>query len=350
MGKWKQSSLLMVTVCLIMLMAVSLAGCGSSGAVTSGTTATAPAATGGGQQSTEPEVKRERMTIAFGSASSTSNNYVMVSAFANLWSRQYPNYIVSPELTTGGVQNVREIKAGNCQMGICAADVMYYAYNNSREFEGENIDNIRYVTAGSHWTYSGVTLDPSINSFEDVKGKRVAILNGTSLQTYWPILLEGYGYTEADFSKVIGLASQDLANALLDGTIDYALFTTTIPTPVISDIALSKKVKMIGISDQVREKLMKEHSYMMEYTIPAGTYGIEADVITLGGKNVVVADKDLPDQAVYDFLEVIMNSNEELKQAAPIAAEYNTENCLPFMNLIPMHPGAEKWYKDNGII
>lgn len=336
-----------LAIALSLMIFSSMVGCGSS---SSKTVPSVDPTSSAAPESTQDSMIHPKMALSLGTGPSGSANYAAMSSIANLISKRYPNYTFNPEISTGSAQNVRMIEQGVCQIGVCMADAAYAAYNGEREFDDTTKEKINFVMSGYETIFNQfLPKDSDIKTFTDLKGKKCGVANGTMLQSYWPMLLEMHGMTENDV-QTVGLSFGDIINGISDGTLDYGIHVTSMPNSNLSDLALTKGIKMLGFEEDIIKKITEKYFYFKEAIIPKDVYKLDADVITIGTRNTIIASPDLDAQVVYDFLDVVLSSEEDLKLVSPSAAAFNKENALLYSDLIPMHPGAEKYYKENGMI
>src|SRR5699024_2616498 len=98
------------------------------------------------------------------------------------------------------------------------------------------------------------------------------------------------------------------------------------------------------------KEIIEENPYFETGEIPGDTYrGFEKDIETLGARNTFIVDATLEEDIVYDFTKAISEGHDELISIHPQAGEYNEDNALKG-DVIPVHPGAEKYYKEIGLI
>lgn len=299
------------------------------------------------------DVVRTPQYIRLAGGPSGSTGYTSLTAMGDLVNMEYPDYVFSPDITSGSAENARMMAAGDMQMGLVMADVSVSAYNATREFEGEDAlkESINYVMAGFVSCFNMIVpADSDITSLADLEGKRVGISTGTMQQYYWPILLEAYGLDESTM-KVSVLSLNDICTGIQDGILDFGVHVTPAPSSVISDVALSTGIRLLSFEPEIIEWITTNYPYFSETVIPADTYpGVDTDTTTLGTQNTLCCRTDLDEQFVYDFCDVVFANQEALDLVGPTTAgQFSLQNVL-LGQTIPIHPGAERWYKDNGYL
>lgn len=329
-----------IALLLTTLLTLSLAACGSTSQPSS-SASSSPA-------STEDTVKREDMFVTLATGPNSSTHYMALSCIANLLSNKYPNYTFAPEITSGGTENVRMIAEGNALIGIAQADAMVAGYHGIREFDDTTAGKISFVMGTFITDFHQFTSAKSdINTFTDLKGKTCGVAKGTLAQVFWPMLLKYHGMTENDVKTVV-LSFADIVTGVQDGTLDYGIHICGYPNSQLSDMAVTSGLKMLSFDPAYCDAMIEDNPYLQYDTIPAEVYGNES--YTLSTRNIMICSSDANEQLIYDFLKATLDNPEELALLGSSAAQFNIENALEFSNLIPIHPGAERLYKELGLM
>ena len=228
-----------------------------------------------------------KMTMGTGGTSGTYYGYGGVLGQYIKNNADIPVTVVS---TDGSKANIQGIDAGNYQLGTVQSDVMAYAWDGTRSFEEEGKINSFRVVAGLYAeAVQLVTMDPSIKSVADLKGKSVSIgAPGSGVYFNAVDVLEAAGLTEKDI-KAQYQSFADSADALKDGKIDAAFIVAGAPTPAITELCTTNSAYLVPIDGAVAEKLMASCPFYTTYKIPAGTYqGQEEDVTTVTVKATLI--------------------------------------------------------------
>ena len=334
----KKSRLLSLPLALAMVF--SLAACGGETQPTDGGETT------GGSTSGEPTVVR----IACGPLTGQQNT--TYNGIADLINKDMPGaYSFFIEGTTGSAENGRLLAAGEVNMGTCGLDVSLKAYEGSGDFEALGAADIRQVL-----THPGtgaivhlvVPKDSSINSVEDLAGKKVAATAGV-MQGYLEDVLFGHDMTLDDLGSVVNLSLTDMMNAMQDGTIDALCYGNLAPNTNFTDLATTFGFKLIDIGEEAVAKIMEAKPWYHQEVIAGGTYpGVDNDVTSFAQSTVLCCSADLPDEVVYDFVSSVVNHAEDIAAINAGWAGLTAETCSAY-NVIPYHSGAAKFYSEQGI-
>ncbi len=248
----------------------------------------------------------------------------------------------------GSQANVEDLAAGDVQLAFCQSDVASYAYNGTNLFEESGaVTDFSVVAALYMEQVQIVTLDESIKSVADLKGKTVSI-GAVGSGVYFNALdiLGAYDLTEEDISPVYQ-SFADSADSLKDGKIDAAFIVAGAPTTAITDLATGgKQVYLVSLDDAHIDALMAASPFYSKNVIAADTYGLPEDVSTVAVGALVLARNDVADADVYNFVSSIFDNLDEVTSAHAKGAELSVEFASSVEG-IPYHPGAAQYYAEH---
>lgn len=255
-------------------------------------------------------------------------------------------------ITSGGSQaNIEALSMNDAQIGFVQTDVGAYAYEGTRLFEGNKVDNIRTVANLYMEQVQIVTLDPNIKTVADLKGKNVSIgAAGSGVYYNAMDVLGAYDLTESDI-KPTYQSFGDSTEALQDGKIDAAFVVAGAPTTAITTLAAGKDVYLVSLDKEHIDKLIEVSPYYNETTLSKevnDAYGLEGDVTTVAVGAVIVARDDVSEADVYNFLYGIFENVDSISQAHAKGNELDL-NFAASYTAIPYHPGAVKYFTEKNI-
>ena len=249
----------------------------------------------------------------------------------------------------GSQSNVFELDDGNAELAFCQSDVMAYAYAGTNLF-AETGAVTCFSVLGALYTEQVqiVTVDPSIKTVADLKGKNVSIgAAGSGVYFNAIDILGAYGLTEDDI-KPTYQSFGDSADALKNGQIDAAFIVAGAPTTAVTDLATTKDVNLVSLDAEHVAALLASSPYYTECTIPAATYGLDADVTTVGVGAVVLVRDDVSEDAVYALCADIFDNAASLTDTHAKYGEVTLEYAAS-MTSVPYHAGAVKYFAEKGI-
>lgn len=337
---------------LASLMLLSCVACSSgSKSETQAPNEEKTAETEAAETETADTVVRTPQDIHVATGTSTGVGFITVSTVGSLLAKSYPEYTIVPEITTGGAENINMLLSGDAQLASCMLDDAIACNNMERKWEGNDAakDSLYYVTNSYLTSITQFTpKSTGAKELSDLKGMRVGVASGTMANYYWKFLLEAYGMQESDFAKVEVMGIKDLLVAIQDGTLDYGVHVASTPNTSIQDTALSVGLNILTMSDEVINKMIELNPSFQKFTITKDKYDSDFDANTVGVHNVYVCTADADEQMIYDLVKTIDENNDTLKAAHPQAGEVGQK--VMENQLLPFHPGAERYYKEIGLV
>ncbi|BCV24160.1 MAG TPA: TAXI family TRAP transporter solute-binding subunit [Firmicutes bacterium] len=338
-----RSKWLKISLVLIVLVAL-LAGCSS-----------APKQEAKGDQGQQSAGQKE-ITLNIATATTGGVYYPLGGAFAQVWNKYVPGVKASAQATAGTPQNIELMRAKQAEIAFGQNGVSYYGYKGTEQFQGKAYPELRAMTA----LYSNVMQivarkGAGIKSVADLKGKRFApgaVASATEINSREILSVYGLNYmkdkgevnVKADF--VDYNAASDL---LKNGQGDAYLIAGGLPTAAVMDTCASADVEVISLEPEKIKEITEKFPWYFEVVIPAGTYkGQDKDVHTVAVSNLLLCRADLPDDLVYNLTKALYDHHDELVAAHKAAKEMTIQNALNGMT-VPLHPGAAKYLKEQGL-
>jgi TRAP transporter TAXI family solute receptor len=258
----------------------------------------------------------------------------------------------SAESTGGSVFNVNTIREGELDFGVVQSDVQFNAANGTEQFADSGaFEGLRFVFSLHPEPFTVVARpDSGIASFEDLKGKRVNIGNpGSGQRATMDLVMERMGWTVADLALASELPSREQAQALCDNQIDAFVFTVGHPSGSISEPVATCDAQLVNVTGELFDGLIEEFPYYFKATIPAGMYNNAEDVTTFGVGATFVSSTNTADDAVYTVVKSVFDGLEDFKGLHPAFAVLTAEGMANAGQSAPIHPGAERYYKEAGL-
>lgn len=298
---------------------------------------------------TTPPAEVKEVTIVTGGSSGTY--YPIGGAMAQIITKYVPGVKATAVTSGASVVNARKVGELEAEFGLLQNDVAYYAYNGLEMFKDSKLDKLRGVATLYPEIIQIVTLkENNIKTIYDLKGKKVAVGapgSGTAVDAMQ--ILKAAGIDESN-TEIRYLNFKEVSDALKDKTIDAGFIVAGIPTAAVSDIAAVRDVAIVEVPDEIYQKLKEDYPFYTQVIIPAGTYkGVDEDVKTVAVLAMLATNADLPDDLVYQITKAIFEHRDELVAAHKRAEDITLETALEGMS-IPLHPGAEKYYKEKGLL
>lgn len=306
-----------------------------------------------------PGSAQQPVTLAFATLDTGSAWYVYGATMAELFRKALPpgsNIDVKPR--SGGVGNPRLVAKNETPLGFGFTVTNRWAYEGKEAYDAKH-ENLRALVGGLD-TYYMVAIASKklpISSIKEIKDKKVPIKMFTqpvgSLGEFaGRQLLRSAGVSYADI-KSWGGSTQHvgynvIVDAFKDGRADILFAVITPKHPSVSEIVTAVDVKFIGL-DPATISSLAPLGYNAA-TMPAETFkGQSEPVKTVGFPTVLITNKELPDGIAYTVTKTVVDNKEALVRGHAGLVEFDpTKAWQPERVGIPLHPGAEKVYREKG--
>ncbi|UWQ12750.1 TAXI family TRAP transporter solute-binding subunit (plasmid) [Aliiroseovarius crassostreae] len=260
----------------------------------------------------------------------------------------------SVESTGGSVYNINTIREGELEFGVAQSDWQYHAFNGTSKFEEAGpFEGLRAVFSVHPEPFTVVArADSGIKTFDDLKGKRVNIGNpGSGQRGTMEVLMEAKGWTTGDFALATELKASEQSAALCDNQIDAMVYTVGHPSGSIQEATTACDSVLVEVSGDDVAKLIEDNSFYRSATIPGGMYrGNDADTATFGVGATFVSSDQVSEDVVYALVKSVFENIEDFKGLHPAFANLDPKEMATAGLSAPLHPGAEKYYREAGII
>ena len=260
----------------------------------------------------------------------------------------------SVESTGGSTYNVNTIRAGELEFGVAQSDVQYHSYNGTGDFASAGpFKELRSVFSVHPEPVTIVARkDAGIANFDDLKGKRVNIGNaGSGTRTTWEIIEKAAGWQRSDLKLAAELKSAETGQALCDNKIDAYFWLVGHPAALVQETVSTCEANLVNVTGPVFDKLVSENPYYRHASIPGGMYpGNPNETKTFGVGATFVSSAAVPDDVVYVVAKAVMSNLDDFRKLHPAFANLQAEEMVKAALSAPLHPGAEKAYKELGLL
>ncbi|MDH1211725.1 TAXI family TRAP transporter solute-binding subunit [Pseudomonas chengduensis] len=282
----------------------------------------------------------------------TSGVYYPIGvALSQLYSNGIEGSKTSVQATKASVENLNLLEAGRGELAFALGDSVADAWNGVEDagFKAP-LKKIRAI-AGTYPNYIQIVAnaESGIKTLEDLKGKRISVgapKSGTELNAR--AIFEAAGLTYKDMGKVEFLPYAESVELIKNRQLDATLQSSGLGMAAIRDLASTMKISFVAIPAEVTAKI--DNAAYEAATIPAGTYdGQDADVPTVAITNILVSHEGVSDEVAYQMTKLMFDNLGRLGTAHSAAQDIKLETAT--QNLpIPLHPGAERFYKEAGAL
>jgi TRAP transporter TAXI family solute receptor len=331
-----------IVISMLMAVLLLLSACGST---------SEPAQPADSGTSSDEGINKSDYFITVATGPTSGLYYPIGGAYANLIKNKL-GYQSSAQSTGASVENINLILGAKADLAITMSDSVAQAYEGFGAFEGqEPKDNLRCLM-GLYPNYVQLvtTKASGIEKFEDLKGKKVGIgAPNSGVELNARMMYEAHGMTYED-STVDYLNYGEAIDQMKNNLIDAAFVTSGIPNATIMELGTTHDIVIIPIEGEGAKNLIEKYPFFVPEIIPKDTYETETDVNTVTVRNILLVREELPEDVVYDLTKGIFENIDDVKASHNTADKHiSLENSQIGVN-IPFHAGAEKYYKEVGII
>ncbi|GGH30504.1 C4-dicarboxylate ABC transporter [Alsobacter metallidurans] len=276
--------------------------------------------------------------------------YPMGVALSKIYGEAIPGARPSVQATKASVENLNLLQQGKGEIAFTLGDSLAFAWEGNEEagFKSK-LTKLRGVAAiYPNYIQVVASKESGIKTLADLKGKRLSVgapKSGTELNAR--AILNGAGITYKDLGKVEYLPFAESVELMKNRQLDATLQSAGLGVAAIRDLATSVDIVVVEVPASIVDKIGAPY---VKATIPANTYtGQDKDVQAAAVVNYLVTRSDLKDDVVYGMTKSMFDKLPELAAAHSAGKEIKLEKALEGMP-VPMHPGAEKFFKEKGVI
>ncbi|MBF9059452.1 TAXI family TRAP transporter solute-binding subunit [Rhodobacterales bacterium HKCCSP123] len=293
--------------------------------------------------------------VTIGTGGQTGVYFVVGQSIARLVNRGTETHgirVTAPS-TGGSIANINSIMAGDMEMGVAQSDWQFHAYNGTSQFEGNQFSDLRAVFSVHPEPFTVVArADSGITTFDDLRGARVNIgAPGSGQRATMEIVMNALGWTMDDFALASELAPAEQSAALGDNNVDAIIYTVGHPNGSIQEATSTVDARLIPVEGGPIDDLVAANPYYAYTTIPGGMYaGTDEDVTTFGVRATFVTSAAVPDEVVYTMVAAVFDNFDRFRSLHPAFANLQEEEMISLGLSAPLHPGAERYYRERGWI
>jgi hypothetical protein len=337
-------------LCMLIAVLVLLSGCSMGGGEKS-------ESGDNGNAGIQSSMDNEPIEVTMLGGSPTGTWYMVTTGISECINKSYPGSIV--QITPGGgATNPPRIGSNEMEMGMTHNILAFAAKNGTEPFE-EKFENLEAIASFYSSAFQFV-MDSSvgITTFDEIIENKMKLRisidkPGSSAQVLFIRMLDEYNLTIEDMEewgcKLYFKNFADSSKMLSDGLIDGFGINTLAPAPTIVESSIGRDLVLLDMNSEKISSLSDKYGYA-EYTIPAETYKFcNKDVNTIAATSILAVSADVPEDKVYKVTRSIVE-NLDYMQAVHVALSALTPESLTKNLGIGMHKGAEKYYRESGII
>ncbi len=263
-----------------------------------------------------------------------------------------PGLIAVVESSAGSVANVEKIESGEVESGFVQADIAYEAYHGKGVFAGRPARRLRAIAKlYNESLHLLVARKAAVETVGDLRHKRISLgKEGSGTLVDARLVLEAFGLREADL-EASHLRSDIALSAMRRGELDGFFLLAGYPAPVIVEATTTLDTRLVPIAGEPADRLIRRYPFFTLDLIPFGVYAHQPSVPTIGVGALWLVSAEIEDRLVYELTRSLWSERARriLDQGHPKGREIRLENALEGVT-VPLHPGAERFYREHGLL
>lgn len=296
-----------------------------------------------------PSAAETNIVILTGSTSGVY--YPLGNTLSNIFTKSIPDTRSSAQVTQGSVENLRLLEAGDGELAFSLGDTVSAAWTGHAEAGFRSPSKKLRGVAAIYRNYIQIVVSEAsgAKTIADLKGKRVSVgpkQSGTELNARAIFAAAGLKYS--DFARVDYLPFGQSAKLIEKGDLDATLQSAGLGVDSIRHLSTAVPIRILPIPKDTVIKI-GDPAYIPA-AVPARTYeGQSEDVETAAVVNFLVTREGLSTDTVYAMTKAILSNLNQLVQTHPAARGISVKDVATGMP-IPLHPGAERYYREIGLL
>jgi TRAP transporter TAXI family solute receptor len=295
--------------------------------------------------------------ITIGTGGITGVYYPAGGAICRLVNRGRKDHGIrcSVESTNGSVYNLNALQENNLDLAVSQSDWQFHAFNGSSPYfnEKEPFKELRSLFSLHTEAFTIVArADSGITKLDDLVGKRVNIGDPDSgNRATMDVVMEAKGWTRDSFKLAAELGGADQPQALCDNKIDAMIYNAGHPNGAVQEVATSCDVIIIPVEGPEIDALVKNNPYYAFTEIPGGMYaGTPNNIKTFGVKATFVTTTKMDENVAYQIVKSVFDNFENFKTLHPVFGELDEKSLINEGNTAPLHRGAERYFREKGLL
>lgn len=268
-------------------------------------------------------------------------------------------------LSSGGVASALLVEAGKSDLGIANNLPSKRLLEGTQDPNRPPMENVAGLIGGTDFTTMTIMFTDEFvkktgyTTLEEVIKDKYPVRIVTKAPGSFGItgardILDSFGLTFDDIKswggEVFNIDPKQMVDLLKEGRADVSLDVMSLGQPAFQELTMTKKMHIIELEKETRDKL-NSYGYANRPT-PAGNWnGQEKEIQSLAGSENIVVSKSLPDDIVYIITKALVENVDEMVKMVPSLKVFDPEKAgnLEYIG-IPLHPGAEKYFREVGYI
>jgi len=285
----------------------------------------------------EPQVPPGQLRIATGS--SVGVYYRYGEALKELVAQRIPQLRPSVLETAASVANVEMIAGGAAEVAFTQADIASDAYQDGRPL-------LALARLYDDYLHLVVPAKSPVEHVADLRGKHVAVgAPGSGTLVTARRLLAVAGLQEERDFVAHRLNLEESVAALRSGRVDAFFFNGGLPVDAIQQLAAVLSIKLVDLSEHIKDLRRTHPSFYAEHAVPQSTYGLPKPISTIGVPNFLVVPATMPEATAYALTRVLFEGRDAIARSHRAGHRLNAREAIN-TDPLPLHPGAARYFRE----
>lgn len=254
------------------------------------------------------------------------------------------------QATKASVENLNLLAQGRGEIAFALGDSVQMAWEGNEEAGFPRpLTELRAIAA-IYPNYIQIVADAASGAvtLDDLRGKTLSVgapASGTELNAR--AIFEAAGMSYGDLARVEYLPYAESAELIKNRQLQATLQSSGLGVAFIQDLSATHDITIVEIPEDVVSAIGEP---FVPATIPAGTYaGIDEDIATAAVGNMLITHEGVSEETAYQMTKLMFDNLDRMRSAHGAAAAITPETALDGLP-IPLHPGAERYYREIGLI
>jgi TRAP transporter TAXI family solute receptor len=277
--------------------------------------------------------------------------YPLGTTLSSIYAKAIPGASVTAQATHGSVENLRLLEDGDGELAFTLGDTLADAWAGNKEAGFDTPYRKLRAIARIYPNFIQIVASDrtGIRTLADLKGKKVSVgAKGSGTELNAIAIFKAAGLSFSDLGKVDYSPFGTSARLVIEGALDATLQSAGLRVESIRHLLALGQARLIPIPAEVVAKVGSP--VYVAATIPANTYdGQTADVPTASVPNFLVTRAGVSDRVAYLMTKSLFDQLDQLVQTHPAAKDISVKMATTGLP-IPLHPGAERYYRETGVL
>src|SRR5215212_9938752 len=298
-------------------------------------------------------LSQQQTTIAIATGGTGGVYYPLGGGMANILTKYVPGYAATARVTGGSVDNLKLIGSKQSEVALVMVDAALDARKGEDKVKGNPVEARTLMVLYPNRMHVVTIEGRGIEKMSDLKGKRVSTGSpGSATEVMAFRVIEAAGLDKDKDMKRERLSVAESVNAIKDRKIDAFFWVGGIPTAAVTDLAATPGIKMKlidhgDLADKMNAKYGKLYS---AGTIAPGAYpGTDKPNTIVDVWNILVTGDRMSEDDAYKIVKTLVEKKADLVAVHKEAEAFSIDNQVQERSPIPFHPGALRYFKEQGV-